>query len=229
MLPNIQEFLIKNRDLKYRDFQIGLLPTIDSSRVIGVRMPILRSFAKRFKKDANIEPFLQSLPHESYEEDNLHAFIIGEITDYDRCIDEINRFLPFVDNWATCDSLRPKCFKKHLSELWHEIKYWLSSPHEYTVRFGIEMLMVYYLDSSFDQTYLERVARIRSDRYYVNMMIAWYFATALAKQWDATIPYIEQDRLDNWTHRKAIQKAVESYRITNIQKTYLKTLKQRRL
>lgn len=224
MRSDIKEYLFENQDISYKAFQGKLLPTVDPSRVIGVRTPILRRISKELKDTAVADAFMKNIPHEYFEENNLHAFFIEGISDYERCLRELNRFLPLIDNWATCDSLRPKCFKKHLGELDAEIEKWLSSGHEYTVRFGIEMRMVFYMDSEFRPEYLERVASIRSDAYYINMMIAWFFATALAKQWDATIPYIEQRRLDEWVHNKAIRKALESYRVTELQKAYLRTL-----
>lgn len=221
----VQETLFGLQDLKYRDFHARLMPTVDSELVIGVRTPALRKFAKEFSKMPESEIFLTQLPHKYYEENNLHGFLIAGMKDYDRCIREVDRFLPYVDNWATCDLMSPKIFKKHLPELLEQIKVWIASEHTYVVRFGIGMLMSFYLDEAFDERYLEMVSSVRSEEYYVNMMIAWYFATALAKQYECTLPYIEEKRLEKWTHNKTIQKAVESYRITADQKKYLKTLK----
>ena len=217
--------LFEIQDLKYRDFSHSLMPTVDKEKVIGVRTPALRKLAKELSKDERSKNFMSSLPHVYYEENNLHAFLIEQIKDFDTAISEIDRFLPYVDNWATCDCMSPKAFKKDLDRLLTKIDQWLSSSHTYTVRYGICTLMRYYLDSRFTPDLLKKVAEIRSDEYYVKMMIAWYFATALAKQYDATLPYISEKKLDKWTHNKAIQKAIESYRVTDEHKAYLKTLK----
>ena len=221
----VQKQLMAMQDLKYRDFQCKLMPTVASDTVIGVRTPELRKFAKEFSKKPDVDEFLKILPHKYYEENNLHGFLIETIKDYDRVITELDAFLPYVDNWATCDLMRPKIFQKHLEELLGKIKEWINDDHTYTIRFGIEMLMSFYLDDQFCPEFLELVSYVQSEEYYVNMMVAWYFATALAKQYDDTLPYIEQHRLSKWTHNKAIQKAVESYRISDGQKTYLRTLK----
>lgn len=213
------------QDLKYRDFQSKLIPTIDKDTVIGIRTPQLRKFAKEFSKSNQVNDFFKNVPHKYYEENNLHGFLIENIKDYDTAILELNHFLPYVDNWATCDLMSPKIFKKHLPELLTEIKNWVKSDKTYTVRFGIGMLMSFFLDKEFSSEYPAIVASIKSDEYYVNMMIAWYFATALAKQYDSVLPYIEEQKLDAWTHNKAIQKSIESYRITDEQKAYLRTLK----
>ena len=217
--------LFELQDKKYRDFQIKLIPTTSPDNVIGVRTPDLRKYAKELVKEDNYASFLDSLPHKYFDENQLHAFIISEIKDYDKCIQYINRFLPYIDNWATCDQLSPKVFKKHHDKLIEQIKNWLSSKETYTIRFGIGMLMNYYLDDDFKKEYLKLVCNIKSNEYYVNMMRAWYFATALAKQYNVVIPYIEKQKLDSWTHNKTIQKALESYRITPEQKEYLKKLK----
>lgn len=217
--------LFEIQDLKYRDFSHSLMPTVDKEKVIGVRTPALRKLAKELSKDERSKNFMSSLPHVYYEENNLHAFLIEQIKDFDTAISEIDRFLPYVDNWATCDCMSPKAFKKDLDRLLTKIDQWLSSSHTYTVRYGICTLMRYYLDSRFSPDLLKKVAEIRSDEYYVKMMIAWYFATALAKQYDATLPYISEKKLDKWTHNKAIQKAIESYRVAYEHKAYLKTLK----
>lgn len=221
----VQKQLMAMQDLKYRDFQCKLMPTVASDTVIGVRTPELRKFAKEFSKKPDVDEFLKILPHKYYEENNLHGFLIETIKDYYRVITELDAFLPYVDNWATCDLMRPKIFQKHLEELLGKIKEWINDDHTYTIRFGIEMLMSFYLDEQFCPEFLELVSYVQSEEYYVNMMVAWYFATALAKQYDDTLPYIEQHRLSKWTHNKAIQKAVESYRISDGQKTYLRTLK----
>ena len=215
------------QDITYRDFQGKLLPTVDPKTIIGVRTPDLRKLAKELAKQDDIVTFLDTLPHTCFDENQLHAFILSELKDYDRCITLVDRFLPYVDNWATSDQLSPKCFKKHRQALLPYIERWIDSGETYPVRFGVGMLMQHYLDEAFDSRYLQIVADIRSEAYYVNMMRAWYFATALAKQYEAALPYLEQRRLDPWTHQKAIQKAVESYRVSAAQKQYLKTLRIR--
>lgn len=217
--------LFELRDLKYREFHSKLMPTVDPELIIGVRTPKLRNFAKEFGKMPEAEEFLKILPHKYYEENNLHGFLVEAIKDYGECVTAVNTFLPYVDNWATCDLMRPKVFKKHLPKLLEEIRRWIETDETYTIRFGIEMLMTFYLDEQFDIAYPELVAGVHSEEYYVNMMIAWYFATALAKQYEAVLPYIEKQRLERWTHNKAIQKAIESYRISPEQKAYLRTLK----
>lgn len=221
----VKDRLYALQDAKYRDFQSKLMPTVSPETIIGVRTPDLRKFAKEFGKTPEAAEFLKILPHRYYEENNLHGFLIEQMKDYDACVAALDAFLPYVDNWATCDLMSPKVFGKHLPELLVKIREWLNSGLTYTVRFGIEMLMSFYLNENFKPEYLETVAAVKSQEYYVNMMIAWYFATALAKQYDATLPYIEQRRLDPWTHNKSIQKAVESYRITEEQKAYLRILK----
>lgn len=221
----IIEALKAARDEEYQVFQAKLIPTVDASYFIGVRTPALRAMAKEYAKREEIGEFLDALPHKYFDENQLHAFILSEMKDYEKCIAGVNRFLPYVDNWATCDQMSPKIFKKHKTELFENIKVWLKSKETYTVRFAIGMLMEHFLNEDFDPRYPKMVARIRSDEYYINMMIAWYFATALAKQYDSILPYIEEKKLDVWTHNKTIQKAVESYRITPEQKEYLKSLK----
>lgn len=225
-MTEIQKKLFKMQDLGYRDFHSKLMPTIDKETIIGVRVPILRRLAKELFKNGEYMYFLNDLPHKYYEENNLHSLLIMQIKSYDECLAETERFLPYVDNWATCDTLRPKVFKKHLSQLLPEINLWINSGEVYTVRFGIEMLMCHYLDDKFKTEYADLVASVKSEEYYVNMMVAWYFATALAKQYNSILPYIEKDILPIWVHNKTIQKAVESYRITKEQKAYLKTLKR---
>lgn len=222
---SIRSRLFELQDVKYRDFQCRLMPTVDPKTVIGVRTPDMRRLAKEFSKTPEAEDFLKILPHTYYEENNLHGFLIETLEDYDQTIKAIDAFLPYVDNWATCDLMSPKVFKKHLSELYEKIKDWLQSDRTYTVRFGIGMLMSFYLDGHFQPEMLDLVAGVKSQEYYVNMMVAWYFATALAKQYDAALPVIRERRLEKWTHNKAIQKAIESYRIHDEQKAYLKTLK----
>ena len=225
MKTEIQKKLFALQDLKYRDFNAALLPTVNKETVIGVRTPEIRKLAKMLAGTKEAEEFLQTLPHEYYEENNLHGCLIEQIKEYDKCIEALNAFLPYVDNWGTCDLMSPKVLKNHLSELLEQIKIWMASEHIYTVRFGIEMLMRYYLDEEFKPEYLEWVTEIRAEEYYLKMMVAWYFATALAKQYETALPFIEKRKLEKWTHNKAIQKAVESYRITDEQKIYLKTLK----
>ena len=225
LTEDIRAGLFRLQDKKYRDFQGKLIPTADPDDMIGVRTPELRKYAKQLVKNENIQDFLSDLPHRYFDEDQLHAFIISEIKGYDECMEEVIRFLPFVDNWATCDQMSPKVFKKYPEKLLEQIKLWLRSDRTYTVRFGIGMIMKHFLDESFDPAYPKMVSEVRSDEYYINMMIAWYFATALAKQYDVILPYLENQVLDRWTHNKAIQKSVESYRITPEQKEYLKSLR----
>lgn len=221
-MEEIQKHLFELQDMAYRDFHSRLMPDIDKETVIGIRVPVLRKYAKSIAGTELSEKFIKELPHCYYEENNLHMMLITGIKDYDRCISEIERFLPYIDNWATCDFPAPKCFENHKEELLPVIKRWIASGETYTIRYGIGMLMRLYLDADFDPEYVKLVAEVESDEYYVNMMIAWYMATALAKQWDAVIPYIEEHRMSDWVHRKTIQKAVESYRITDEQKRYLK-------
>ncbi|MCI9269580.1 MAG: DNA alkylation repair protein [Dorea sp.] len=221
----VQSRLFELQDTEYRDFHARLMPTVEKEKIIGVRTPILRKFAKEFARTEDAVGFMKALPHEYYEEDNLHGFLIESIKDYEACVRALDIFLPYVDNWATCDMMAPKIFKKHLSEFESKVEDWMASGHTYTIRYGIGMLMRFYLDDEFKEEYLSRVADVKSEEYYVNMMKAWYFATALAKQYDAAIVFIEEGRLEKWTHNKAIQKAVESNRITKEQKEYLKRFK----
>lgn len=221
-LTKLQKQLFELQDLKYRDFHSKLMPETDKETVIGIRTPVLRKFAKEFAGTSEAEAFLRQLPHRYYEENNLHMMLITGIKDYEKCMEEIQRFLPCIDNWATCDYPAPKCFARHKDQVLEEAKRWNSSGETYVIRYGIGMLMRLFLDEDFSSEYLEMAAAVQSQEYYVNMMIAWYFATALAKQWDATVPYIEQHKLSDWVHRKTVQKAVESYRITPEQKEYLK-------
>lgn len=222
-MTELQEQLFEMQDLGYREFHSKLMPTVDKEKIIGIRTPQLRKFAKEFAESEEKEIFLNSLPHRYYEEDNLHGFLLEMEKDYDTLVEKVENFLPYVDNWATCDMVRPKIVKRHLPELFEHVKEWLKSEHTYTVRYGVGMLLSFYLDEEFSKNHLEMVANIRSEEYYVNMMIAWYFATALVKQWDETIVYIENCKLDKWVHNKTIQKAIESYRITKEQKEYLRT------
>ena len=225
LTDDIRKELFRLQDTQYRDFQAKLIPDVLPDGMIGVRTPDLRKFAKQLVIQDKADGFLRELPHRYFDENQLHAFILSELKDFDRCVGEVCHFLPFVDNWATCDQLSPKTFKKHRPEMLKYIRGWLVSHETYTVRFAVGMLMQHFLDEDFDPAYQEAAARIRSEEYYINMMIAWYFATALAKQYDAVIPYLENRRLDDWTHNKTIQKAVESYRITEEQKAYLKSLR----
>lgn len=223
-MSEIQSHLFSMQDEGYRAFQCRLMPTVDTKTVIGVRTPLLRKYAKKIAGSATAETFLQDLPHQYYEENNLHAFLIEEIKDFDTCVTALDAFLPYVDNWATCDSMNPKILGKHKEKLLDAVEGWLSSPHTYAVRFGIKMLMTWFLDADFSPTYLEKVAAVHSKEYYIKMMISWYFATALAKQYKATLPYLEEHRLTPWIHAKTVQKATESYRLTEEQKVYLRTL-----
>lgn len=223
----IRNRLYEMQDLQYKEFHSKLMPTINADLIIGVRTPELRRFAKELWKNQDVSCFLNELPHRYYEENNLHAFLIEMIRDYDECVDALNIFLPYVDNWATCDMMVPKVFKKHLPELREQIKVWLDSEYVYEVRFAVDMLMKYYLDELFEPEYLQWIADIDSEEYYLKMVKAWFFATALAKQYDATVPYIENQYMDKWTHNKTIQKSIESYRIDKEQKQYLKSLKRR--
>lgn len=225
---SIREQLFALQDPEYRAFQCKLMPTVDPEAVIGVRMPALRALAKKLAKQPETADFLQTLPHRYYEENNLHAVLIAGMRDYPAVIAALDAFLPYVDNWATCDMLRPGVFKRHLPELLNAIRRWMQSEHPYIIRFGMEMLMTFYLDEAFDPDYPALVASVQHEDYYVRMMIAWYFATALAKQYDAVLPYLIEQRLELWTHNKTIQKAVESYRIAPEQKIFLKTLRRKR-
>ncbi len=223
----VLEELKKLHDDGYREFQAKLIPNIDGDTIIGVRTPDLRTLAKEYSKRDDISIFLNNLPHKYFEENQLHSFILSVMKDMDTCVKLVDEFLPYVDNWATCDQLSPKIFKKNKAALLEYVDKWLKSDQIYVKRFAIGMLMEHFLDEDFKTSYLTKVAKIRSSEYYLNMMIAWYFATALVKQYDATLPFIEKQKLDKWTHNKTIQKAVESYRITPEQKEYLKTLKRK--
>ena len=226
-MTHLQEELFKLQDIAYRDFHSSLMPGVDKEAVIGVRIPVLRKFAKEYAKSGETEQFMRELPHKYYEENNLHMMIIGQIKDYVECISELEKFLPYIDNWATCDLLAVRTVKNHLNSYIKKIDRWLESEHIYTIRFGINMLMRYYLEEEFKLEYPGKVAAIRSEEYYVNMARAWYFATALAKKYDQVLPFLEEQKMDVWTHNKTIQKAIESYRITPEQKEYLRTLKIR--
>lgn len=222
---DIKKRLFDLQDIEYKEFQTKLMPTVERDRVIGVRTPDLRRLAKELKGTEAAEAFLRDLPHLYYEENNLHGFLLEYIKDYDACVQAVDAFLPCVDNWATCDTMSPKVFKKHLPELLEQIQVWMASGHTYTVRYGIGMLMRYYLEDAFRPEYLQWVSEVQSDEYYINMMVAWYFATALAKQYDAAILYVQEKRLPLWIHNKTIQKACESYRIDDSRKAYLRSLR----
>lgn len=238
----IKKYLLKNKDIKNRDFQSKLIPTIDKKTMLGLRTPFLRQYAKMIYKTTDYKEFLNILPHEYFDENNLHAFIIENIKDYDESLKEINKFLPYIDNWATCDGMCPKVVKNNLNDFLKYIKKWIKNKNTYIVRFGIKMLMSFYLDSEFKPEYLKLVANIKfkskykyeninivecPDKYYVEMMIAWFFATAMAKQPNATLPYIKNKKLSSWTHNMTIKKSCESFRVSNkikneIKKYYIK-------
>lgn len=224
-MTEIQQRLFALQDAGYRDFHAALMPTVDKALVIGVRMPALRALAKELKGTELAADFMAALPHKYYEENNLHAALIGHIRDFDACMAAVERFLPWVDNWATCDMMNPRALAKDKAALLEHIRLWLQSSHTYTVRFGMEMLMNHFLEEDFREEYPALVASVQSEEYYVRMMQAWYFATALAKQYEAAVTYLEQRRLGVWVHNKTIQKARESYRVSQEQKEYLKSLK----
>lgn len=217
--------IFAERDEEYADFTAKLIPNVPRESIIGVRTPQLRRIAKRFGKNAGIDEFLSVLPHEYHEQNLVHAYIAESIGDFDSAVKTIEAFLPYVTNWAVCDSMTPRIFAKHTWELLPLIKKWLQSAHPYTVRFGLRMLMCFYLEKEFASEINALAASVCSEEYYVNMMQAWYFATALAKQYDSTVPFVEEHRLSPWVHNKTIQKAVESFRITAEQKAHLKTLR----
>ena len=223
---DIKKRLFECRDLDYALFQSKLIPNVSKEKIIGIRIPSLRILAKEYIKDSNCQTFMNDLPHEYFDENMLHGLLISEYKDYEKCINEIDKFLPYVDNWAICDTISPKVFKKHKKELIYKIREWTGSSSVYTNRFGIGMLMRHFLDDDFSIEYLDIPALVRVDDYYVKMMVAWFFATSLSKKWDYAIPYLVNNRLDVWTHNKTIQKSCESFRITDKQKTYLKSLKR---
>lgn len=225
-MTEIQKRLSALADRKNAEFQAKLTPNVDCDKFIGVRTPQLRILAASLSEKERAE-FMEALPHEFYDENMLHSVILEKWKDYGECLEKVERFLPYVDNWAVCDTLRPKVFAGHREELLPHVKRWIASDMVYTCRFGINMLMTHYLDKVFKEEYLALPAAVTSEEYYVRMMAAWYYATALAKQWDSTIPYIERGLLPPWTHNKTIQKACESYRITPEQKAYLRTLRRK--
>ena len=226
IIDEFEKQLFENKDEKYQVFQTRSVPNIPADSIIGVRTPILRQMAKEYAKRDDVDEFLSALPHKYFEENQIHFFIISLMKDYERCISYTEKFLPYINNWATCDQANMKTLAKHKDKLQEKISCWIKSGQTYTIRFAVGLLMSYYLDDeSFSTEYLDMAAAVKSEEYYVRMMVAWYFATALAKQYESTLPYIESRRLDEWTHRKTIQKAIESYRITDEQKAYLRTLK----
>jgi 3-methyladenine DNA glycosylase AlkD len=225
MIEDVSLMLMENRETEYADFMANLLPNLPKERILGVRTPILRKMAKQMIREDTDKDFIKQCPHEFFEENQLHGFIISERKDFAQCMAELEHFLPYMDNWATCDQTSPKIFKKNKEKLMPYIEIWLQSERTYTVRFAIGMLMKHFLEDDFLPEYLDMVAGIQSEEYYINMEIAWYMATALAKQWESTISYIENKKMGVWVHNKTIQKAVESYRITEEQKCYLKTFR----
>ncbi len=224
-MTELQKILFSLQDEKYKEFFSALVPNIDKSRIIGVKTPQLKKLAKDLYEKPESKEFMSYLPHEYYEENNVHGFMIERIKDFDECIKETEKYLPYIDNWSSCDQLRPAVFKKHKMELLEKIRVWICSDKVYTVRFAIGMLMVHFLDGDFSPEYPELVGKVRSEEYYVNMMSAWYFATALAKQYDSVLPYFTEKKLSPFVHNKAIQKAVESRRVSDEGKAFLKTLK----
>lgn len=225
-MKNLHETLLSLQDKSYKEFHTKLMPGTDPDRIIGIRTPELRKFTKEFAKNNDIYAFMDDLPHFYYEENNMHGFLISSMKDIDECIERLDRFLPYVDNWATCDCISPVSFRKDHDKAYRAARRWISSSHTYTIRFGIGVLMKYFLDDYFQEEHLQIVSEIQSDEYYVNMMSAWYFATALAKQYDSAVVYLQNEKLPLWVHNKTIQKAVESYRITPEQKAYLKSLRR---
>lgn len=228
MIDKIKSELLILQDKSYKEFHSKLMPSINPDSIIGIRVPVLRNYAKiLFRENSlqKLDSFLKNLPHEFYEENNIHAFLVEKIVNFEECISYIDEFLPFVDNWATCDMMNPKVFKKYPNKLLEKIYHWVNSNCVYTVRFGIGMLMRFFLDENFETKYLDLVLSVKSDEYYINMMRAWFFATALAKQYEQTFLYIKNYSLDKWTHNKTIQKANESFRITKEQKEELKKYK----
>lgn len=226
LLAEIEERLFALQDLSYREFHSRLVPTVQKEKIIGVRTPTLRGYAKELAKHPQKELFLQRLPHRYYEENNLHGMLLAAMKDYEACVEGLDIFLPYIDNWGTCDMISPVSFKKNLSQLEEKVWQWLGSEHTYTIRFAVTVLMKYYLDEAFLPKYLSWAADVQSEEYYVKMSVAWFLATALAKQYETAVPFLLENRLDVWTHNKTIQKAVESYRISEETKAYLKSLKR---
>lgn len=224
MGADIKKFLFDNQDIKYRNFTLPLLPNVDEKTFIGVRLPIIKKYAKDLDKDCR-EAFLKDLPHQYHEENILHAFILSNIKDYDEFIDKIDKFLPYVSNWSTCDTICNKYLVKYKDRLIVEIYQWLKSDEIYRVRYAVKCLMNYYLGEDFKEEHIDKVAEVKLEDYYVRMMVAWYLATGLAKNYDSFIKPIEEHRFDTFTHNKTIQKAIESYRVSDEHKEYLRTLK----
>lgn len=224
-MTELQRQLFALQDKEYREFHAKLIPNVDKKVVIGVRVPAIRNIAREIFATAEAEKFLENLPHRYFDENQLHALLLNQIDEYKECLDRVKRFLPYVDNWATCDVLRPKVFAKYHEKLIKEIPVWLRSDKTYTVRFGIEMLLVHFLEDDFQKKYLDRVVNVKNEDYYVRMMQAWFFAEAAVKQYETTLPYFEKCKLTEWTHNKAIQKVQESYRISQEHKNYMKSFK----
>jgi len=227
VVEKIIDVLFNNQDLKYRDFHSSLIPNIEKERFIGVRTPVLRKLAKEVIKDGSYKEFIKELPHFYYEENTLHSCILSLIKDLDELIIEIDKFLPFVDNWATCDLMSPKAFAKDQKRILNKVKEWINTKDVYSIRFGIVTLLSFYLDDNFKDEINELVLSIKSDEYYVNMAISWYFSYALIKQYDKTIDIFKMNKLDKWVHNKSIQKAIESFRIDKEKKNYLRSLKMK--
>ncbi len=224
-MESIREHLLRLADPENAAFSAKLMPNLNPDTILGIKLPVLKSYAKELYGTPKAEAFLKELPHRYLDENNLHAFLLMREKEFSVCLESVERFLPYIDNWATCDSLRPPCFRKHLSEIRKRAFVWVHAAHPYTVRYGIECYMCYFLDGAFQEDDLALIAAVQSEEYYVRMMIAWYFATALAKQYEATLPYLEKRLPDDWVHRKTIQKAFESYRIPEDRKQYLKSLR----
>ncbi len=224
-MNQVYEMLLKVKDDNYKEFQSKLVPNISKESILGVRTPEMREIAKEVFNSSFKDEFLNDIPHKYYEENIIHMFVVSLIKDFDECINELDKFLKYVDCWPVSDQASPKCFKKNHDKLLPVVKRWISSSHIYTSRFGMRTLMNEYLDKDFKEEYLELVSNVKGDDYYLKMMQAWYFATALAKQYDSTIKYIENHKLDDWVHKKSIQKAIESFRVSDEHKEYLKTLR----
>ncbi len=222
---NIREELLALKELGYKRYSSILIPTVEADRILGIRTPILKKFAKEIKKTDEAKEFLSNPKHYYLEENNLHTLLISEIRDYDECMAKVKEFLPYIDNWATCDCFKPRCFKKNKDKLIEEIKGWLKSDLEYVVRFAVSMLLTHYLEDDFKEEYLCLVASVNQDRYYISMVVAWYFSTALVKQYDSAIKYLQDKRLSEETHNRTIQKCLDSFRIKKDKKEYLRTLK----
>lgn len=225
LAQSVQAELFSLQDIKYKAFIEKLVPNLDREVFIGVRTPALRAYAKAFAEDAAAENFLELLPHRYFEENQLHGFLVAGIKNFSTALKYVEAFLPYIDNWATCDQSPPRVFKKHSAEIYERIKIWIQSEHPYTVRYAVGLLMSNYLDQDFQEEMLARVAKIQHDDYYVKMMASWYFCTALIKQHDAALPYLQEQRLGKWTHNKTIQKAIESFQVSDETKAYLRTLK----